>query len=53
MNWLEITVHVSHEGIDMVSNIFDEMGAGGVVIEDPALISKYIAANIWDHYEFP
>ncbi|AEG59414.1 50S ribosomal protein L11 methyltransferase [Desulforamulus ruminis] len=52
MNWLEITVHVSHEGIDMVSNIFDEMGAGGVVIEDPALISKYIAANIWDHYEF-
>lgn len=53
MNWLEITVHVPCEGIDMVSNIFDEMGAGGVVIEDPALISKCIAANIWDHYEFP
>ena len=53
MNWLEIAVHVPHEGIDMVSNIFDELGAGGVVIEDPALISKYIDANIWDHYEFP
>ncbi|WP_333871384.1 50S ribosomal protein L11 methyltransferase [Desulforamulus putei] len=53
MNWLEIAVHVPHEGIDMVSNIFDELGAGGVVIEDPALISKYIEANIWDHYEFP
>lgn len=52
MNWLEVVVHVPHEGIDMVSNIFDEIGAGGVVIEDPALISKYIAANIWDHYEF-
>ncbi|MDO7788238.1 50S ribosomal protein L11 methyltransferase [Desulforamulus aquiferis] len=53
MNWLEIAVHVPHEGIDMVSNIFEELGAGGVVIEDPALISRYIAANIWDHYEFP
>lgn len=53
MNWLEIAVHVPHEGIDMVSNIFDELGAGGVVIEDPALISRYIEANIWDHYEFP
>lgn len=53
MNWLEIAVHVPHEGVDMVSNIFDDLGAGGVVIEDPALISKYIEANIWDHYEFP
>ncbi len=53
MNWLEIAVHVPHEGIDMVSNIFDELGAGGVVIEDPALISRYIEANIWDHYYFP
>lgn len=53
MNWLEIAVHVPNEGIDMVSNIFDELGAGGVVIEDPALISKYIEAKIWDHYEFP
>ncbi|ABO51004.1 [LSU ribosomal protein L11P]-lysine N-methyltransferase [Desulforamulus reducens MI-1] len=53
MNWLEIAVHVCPEGIDMVSNIFDELGAGGVVIEDPALINRYIEANIWDHYEFP
>ncbi|AEF94723.1 Ribosomal protein L11 methyltransferase [Desulfotomaculum nigrificans CO-1-SRB] len=53
MNWLEVAVHVPHEGIDMVSNVFDEMGVGGVVIEDPALISKYIAAEIWDHWEFP
>lgn len=52
MNWLEISVHVPHEGIDMVSNIFDDLGAGGVVIEDPALINQYIEANIWDHYEF-
>lgn len=53
MLWLEIAVHVPHEGIDMVSNIFDDLGAGGVVIEDPALISRCIEANIWDHYEFP
>jgi len=53
MNWLEVAVHVPHEGVEMVSNIFDEIGAGGVAIEDPALISKYIDANIWDHYEFP
>ena len=51
--WLEISVHVPQEGIEMVSYIFDELGAGGVVIEDPALISQGIAANIWDHYEFP
>lgn len=51
--WLEISVQVPHEGIEMVSYIFDELGAGGVVIEDPALISRGIEADIWDHYEFP
>lgn len=38
MKWLEITVRTTPEGLEAVSEIFVDLGAGGVVIEDPALI---------------
>ncbi len=41
MEWLEIVVRTSTDGIEPVSDIFIEMGTGGVVIEDPALILAY------------
>ncbi|MFX4263381.1 50S ribosomal protein L11 methyltransferase [Pelotomaculum propionicicum] len=41
MEWLEIAVRTPADGVEPVSEIFIEMGAGGVVIEDPALILQY------------
>lgn len=38
MKWLEITVRTTPEGLEPVSEIFVDLGTGGVVIEDPALI---------------
>jgi len=36
--WLEITVFTPQEQLDSVAAIFNELGSGGVVIEDPAFI---------------
>lgn len=43
MDWLEITVSTPPEGVEPVAVIFQETGAGGVVIEDPAVILQYAA----------
>lgn len=45
MDWLEITVSTSPEGLEPVIGIFQEMGFGGVVIEDPAVILSYAAVS--------
>lgn len=44
MDWLELTVQVPPEGVELVADIFQEMETGGVVIEDPAVILRYAAA---------
>jgi ribosomal protein L11 methyltransferase len=38
LKWLEITVRTVPGGVEQVSDIFVELGTGGVVIEDPAVI---------------
>ncbi len=43
MKWLEISVQIEREDTDAVSDLFDGMGTGGVVIEDPALIYNAVA----------
>ncbi len=41
MEWLEIAVHTPADGVEPVSEMFIELGTGGVVVEDPALILQY------------
>jgi ribosomal protein L11 methyltransferase len=41
VEWLEIAVRTPAEGVELISGILIEMGTGGVVIEDPALILQY------------
>ncbi|MEG6614840.1 50S ribosomal protein L11 methyltransferase [Peptococcaceae bacterium 1198_IL3148] len=53
MNWLEVAVHTPTEGIEIISFIFEDLGTGGVAIDDPALIYKYIESGVWDYWEFP
>lgn len=53
MNWLEVKLTTTQNGIEGISNIFHELGAGGVVIEDPQLIALYAKRGQWDDHEFP
>lgn len=49
MQWAEVSVDTSHEATDLVSEILQELGAAGVVIEDPALLNEYIRSGLWDY----
>ena len=45
MEWSEVSIRTSHEATDVVAEIFHDIGASGVVIEDPALVNDYIQAG--------
>lgn len=53
MKWAEISVKTTHEATDAVANIFHDLGATGVVIEDPKLINDYRSSGLWDYCEIP
>lgn len=53
MEWLEISVRTPSEGVEPVADIFQEMGAGGVVIEDPAVILRHAAETHPDEWAVP
>ena len=38
-NWIEVNVAVTHEAVEVVSEILTEAGSKGVAIEDPQLIN--------------
>jgi len=50
LNWLEIAVRTPPEGMEPVAEIFQELGAGGVIIEDPAVILRYAAETHPDEW---
>ncbi|KNZ68821.1 50S ribosomal protein L11 methyltransferase [Thermincola ferriacetica] len=53
MNWQEIIIESAPEGVEAVANIADEVGAGGVAIEDPQMVINKIKEGSWDAYELP
>jgi len=53
VDWLEISVRVPPEGVEPVSEIFREIGTGGVVIEDPAVILQYATRTHPDEWAVP
>jgi len=53
LNWAEISVATSHEAAYIVSEIFQNLGAGGVVLEDPDLVNDYIDAGEWEFEDIP
>ena len=53
MDWIEVKLVVdNHDCIDGISNVFNELGSGGVVIDDPQLIASYAHRGQWDDHEF-
>jgi ribosomal protein L11 methyltransferase len=53
MKWEEVSITTTECMLDAVTNIFYEIGAGGVVIEDPRVVSRYLQNDVWDYYELP
>ena len=53
MKWSEISIQTSHEATDAVADIFHDLGASGVVIEDPELINTYRRSGSWDYCDIP
>lgn len=51
--WKEVVVTTDREAHEAVCNFLHEAGAGGVVIEDPALCRHYTNSGEWDAFELP
>ncbi|WP_174613854.1 50S ribosomal protein L11 methyltransferase [Virgibacillus ihumii] len=51
MKWSEICIHSTNEAIEPISNILHETGASGVVIEDPADLTKEHETKFGEVYE--
>ena len=53
MKWCEVSVATTHEATELIAEIFRDLGATGVVIEDPALVNEYITSGQWDYTDIP
>lgn len=53
MKWSEVSIRTSHEATELVAEIFHDLGASGVVIEDPELVNSYIHSGLWDYTDIP
>lgn len=53
MKWAEISIKTTHEATEPVAEIFHEVGAAGVVIEDPELVNAYRNSGAWDYTDIP
>ncbi len=49
MKWAEVSIRTTHEAMELIAEIFHDLGASGVVIEDPALLNNYIDSGLWDY----
>ena len=53
MKWAEVSIRTSHEETDLVAEIFHDVGASGVVIEDPEELNSYIDSGLFDYTYLP
>ena len=53
MQWSEVSISTSTETQDVVAEIFHDLGASGVVIEDPEVVNGYIREGAWDYSGVP
>ncbi|WP_127579793.1 50S ribosomal protein L11 methyltransferase [Paenibacillus koleovorans] len=53
MRWHEITIHTTEEAVEMISNYFHELGAGGVSIEESGTLNKERDTSFGQWYEKP
>lgn len=53
MDWQEISVKTENQAVEAISDLFYQLGSGGVVINDPELLRKMANSGTWDAYELP
>jgi ribosomal protein L11 methyltransferase len=53
LNYLEVTITTTEEMSESLANLFWELGAGGVVIEDPRVLRQHFEDQTWDYWEIP
>lgn len=53
LEWAEVSIMTSHEATDVVAELYHDLGASGVVIEDPELLNSYIDSGMWDFTDIP
>ena len=53
MDWCEISVKSEKNAVEAVAGMLMDSGAGGVSIEDPFDINRYIEGKAWDAYHIP
>ena len=53
MKWCEVSIQTTHEATEIIAEIFRDLGASGVVIEDPELVNDYITSGKWDYTDIP
>lgn len=53
MKWAEISIAIAHDLHEAVAELFHELGASGVIIEDPELVNSYRRSGIWDYCDIP
>lgn len=53
MKWMEISILTTQESTEAIASIFHDLGASGVVIEDPQLVNEYRASGAWDYCDLP
>lgn len=51
MNWKELSIHTTNEALEAISNILNEEGANGVVVEDPADLTREKRDTFKEIYE--
>lgn len=48
MKWAEVSIQTTHEATDVVAEIYYDIGAQGVVIEDPKLLNDFMDSGMWE-----
>lgn len=53
MNWLEVTIYTSKEGLEVLTGILIQMGVTGFVIEDPDDFAEFLThrGESWDYMD--
>ena len=53
MNWLEVTIYTSKEGLEVLTGILMQMGVTGFVIEDPDDFAEFLThrGESWDYMD--
>ena len=53
MKWAEVSIRTTHEETELIAEIFHDVGASGVVIEDPQELNSYIDEGLFDYSDLP